>query len=77
MEVKKHCTTYLHLTVLVHRLSTYTKNTNIKEKKTQSVKGPQINQRRPPNIFGIFCYRKGVRLVKYQIRMGIKIMARA
>ena len=30
-----------------------------------------------PNIFGIFCYRKGVRSVKYQIRMGIKIMAKA
>jgi hypothetical protein len=29
------------------------------------------------NIFGIFCYRKGVRLVKYQIRMGIKIMVKA
>jgi hypothetical protein len=49
-----------------------------KEKKIkQSAKGPQINQRRPPNIFGIFCYRKGVRLVKYQIRMDIKIMAKA
>jgi hypothetical protein len=29
------------------------------------------------NIFEIFCYQKGVRLVKYQIRMGIKIMAKA
>jgi hypothetical protein len=37
---------YLHLTVIVHRLSTSTKNTNTKKKK-QSVRGSQINQRRP------------------------------
>jgi len=43
----------------------------------QSARGPQINQRRPQNIFGIYYYRKGVRLVKYQIRMGIKIIAKA
>jgi hypothetical protein len=48
MEVKKkkHCMIYLHLTVIVHRLSTSTKNTNTKKKK-QSVRGSQINQRRP------------------------------
>jgi hypothetical protein len=74
---KKHCTTYWHLTVIVHRLITSTKNTNTKKKIKQSARGPQINQRRPQLFFGIFCYRKGVRLVKYQIRMGIKIMAKA
>jgi hypothetical protein len=53
------------------------KSTNTKKKIKQSVRGPQINQQRPQNIFRIFCYRKEVRLVKYQIRMGIKIMAKA
>jgi hypothetical protein len=69
--------TYLHLTVIVHRLSTSTKTYKHKEKIIQSVRGPKINQRRPPNIFGILCYRKGVCLVKFQIRMGIKIMTKA
>ena len=70
--------TYLHLTVIVHRLSTSKKKYKHKEKKIkQSVRGSQINQRRPPNIFGILCYRKGVCLVKFQIRMGIKIMTKA
>jgi hypothetical protein len=53
------------------------KSTNTKKKIKQSVRGPQINQRRPQNIFRIFYYRKGVLLVKYQIRMGIKIMVKA
>jgi hypothetical protein len=29
---KKHCTAYLHLTVIIHRLSTSTKNTNTEKK---------------------------------------------
>ena len=78
MEVKnKHCTTYLHLTVIVHRLSTSTKNTNTKKKNKTKCEGLTNKSTKAPNIFGIFCYRKGVRLVKYQIRMGIKIMAKA
>jgi hypothetical protein len=45
---KKHCTTYLHLTVRVHRLRTSTKKYKHKEKKIkQSARGPQINQQRP------------------------------
>jgi len=45
---KKHCTTYFHLTVIVHRLSTSKKKIQTQRKKIkQSVKGSQINQRRP------------------------------
>jgi hypothetical protein len=67
---------YLHLTVIVHRLSTSTKNTNTKKKKTKC-EGLTNKSTKAPNIFGIFCYRKEIRLVKYQIRMGIKSMAKA
>jgi hypothetical protein len=72
---KKNCTTYLHLTVIVHRLSTSTKNTNTKKK--TKCEGLTNKSTKAPNIFRIFCHRKGVRLVKYQIRMDIKIMAKA
>jgi hypothetical protein len=49
-----------------------------KEKKNKTkCEGATNKSMKAPNIFGIFCYRKGVRLVKYQIRMGIKIMAKA
>ena len=49
MKVKKtHFTTYFHLTVIVHRLSTSKKKYKHKENKIkQSVRGSQINQRRP------------------------------
>ena len=78
MEVKnKHCTTYLHLTIIVHRLSTSTKNTNTKKKNKTKYEGLTNKSTKAPKFFGILCYRKGVRLVKYQIRMGIKIMAKA
>jgi hypothetical protein len=70
---KNHCTTYLHLTVIVHRLSTFTKNTNTKKKNKTKCEGPTNKSTKAPNIFGIFCYRKGVCLVKYQIRMGIRV----
>jgi len=73
---KKHCTKYLHLTVIVHRLSTSTKNTNTKKKNKTKYEGPANKPTKASNIFGIFCYWKGVHLVKYQIRMGIKIMAK-
>jgi hypothetical protein len=60
MEVKKkHCTTYLHLTVIVNRLSTSTKNTNTKKKIKQNVRGPQINQRRPQIFLEFFVIEKG------------------
>jgi hypothetical protein len=48
-----------------------------KEKNKTKCEGPTNKSTKALNIFGIFCYRKGVRLVKYQIRMGIKIMAKA
>jgi hypothetical protein len=48
-----------------------------RKKISQSARGPQINQQRSPNIFGIFWYRKGVCLAKYQTNMGIKIMVKA
>jgi hypothetical protein len=52
---KKHCTIYLHLTIIGHRLSTQPKKIqNAKKKINQSARGPQINQQRSPNIFGIF-----------------------
>jgi len=73
---KKHCTIYLHLIVIVHKLSTSTKNTKTEKNKTKC-EGPTNKSMKAPNIFGIFYYRKGVYLVKYQIRMGIKIMAKA
>ena len=47
-----------------------------KEKNKIKCKGPTNKSTKAPNIFGIFCYRKGVRLVKYQIRIGIKIMVK-
>ena len=51
------------------------KNTKREEKKiNQSVRGPQINQQRSPNIFGIFWYKKGDNLAKYQTKIDIKIM---
>jgi hypothetical protein len=68
---KKYCMTYLHLTVIVHTLSTSTKNTNTEKNKTKC-EVPTNKSTKAPNIFGIFCYRKGVYLVKYQIWMGIK-----
>ena len=74
---KKHYTTYLHLTVIVYRLSTSTKNTNTKKKNKTKCEGLTNKSTKAPNIFGIFYYRKGVRLVKYQIRIDIKIMAKA
>ena len=49
---------YLHLTVIVHRLSTSTKNTNTKKKKKQSVRGSQINQRRPQIFLEFFVIEK-------------------
>jgi hypothetical protein len=58
-------------------LSTSTKNTNTKKKNKTKCEGPTNKSMKALNIFGIFCYRKGVRLVKYQIRMGIKIMVKA
>ena len=71
--------TYLYLIVIVHRLSTSIKNTNTKNNKKNKTKceGPTTKSTKAPNIFGTFCYRKGVRLFKYQIRMGIKIMVKA
>jgi len=48
-----------------------------KEKNKTKCMGPTNKSTKAPNIFGILCYRKGARLVKYQIRMGIKIMAKA
>jgi len=65
---KKHCTIYLHLTVIIHRLSTSTKKYKHKEKNKTKCEGPTNKSTKALNIFGIFCYRKGVRLVKYQIR---------
>jgi hypothetical protein len=54
------------------------KKIQIQRKKIkQSARSPQLNQRRPSYIFEMFYYRKGVRLAKYQIRMCIKIMAKA
>jgi hypothetical protein len=67
---------YLRLTVIVHRLSTSIKNTNSKKKIKTKCEGATNKSTNAPNIFGIFCYRKGVRLVKYQIKMGVKIMAK-
>jgi cellobiose-specific phosphotransferase system component IIB len=54
-----------------------TKKIQNTKKKKNKTKCPQINQQRSLNIFGIFCYRKGAHLAKYQTRMGIKIMAKA
>jgi len=54
----------------------YKKYKHTKKNKTKC-EGPTNKSTKALNIFGIFCYRKGVRLVKYQIRMGIKIMAKA
>jgi hypothetical protein len=51
--------------------------TNTSTKRKNSMRGPQINQRRPPNIFEIVWYRKGARLAEHQTRMGIKIMVKA
>ena len=68
---------YLRLTVIVHRLSTSIKNTNRKKKNKTKCEGATNKSMKAPNIFRIFCYRKGVRLVKCQIRMSIKIMANA
>jgi hypothetical protein len=48
-----------------------------RKKINQSVRGPQINLQKSPNIFKIFWYRKEARLAKYQTKMGIKIMAKA
>jgi hypothetical protein len=47
-----------------------------KKKKTKC-EGATNKSMKAPNIFGILCYRKGVRLVKYQIRIDIKIMVKA
>jgi hypothetical protein len=47
-----------------------------KKKKTKC-EGLTNKSTKAPNIFRIFCHRKGVRLVKYQIRMDIKIMTKA
>ena len=58
MEVKKHCTTYLHLTVLVHRLSTYTKNTKIKGKKNTKCEGPTNKSTKAPKYFWNFLLSK-------------------
>ena len=77
MKVKKHCTTYLHLTIIVHRMSISIKKYKHKEKNKTKCMGPINKSTQASNIFGIFCYRKEVRLVKYQIRMAIKIMAKA
>jgi hypothetical protein len=52
--------------------------TKCKEKNiNQSARGPQINQQRSPNIFGIFLYQKRIRLAKYQTNMGIRIIVKA
>ena len=40
------------------------------------MRGAQINHRRPLNIFEIFCYQKGICLVKYQIKISMKILAK-
>jgi hypothetical protein len=56
---KNHCTTYLHLTVIVHRLSTFTKNTNTKKKNKTSARGPQINQQRPQIFLEFSVIEKG------------------
>ena len=48
-----------------------------KEKKKTKCEGLTNKSTKASNIFGIFCYRKGVRLVKYQIKMDIKIMIKA
>jgi len=53
------------------------KNYKHKEKNKTKCEGPTNKSTKAPNIFGIFCYRKRVHLVTYQIRMGIKIMAKA
>ena len=59
MEVKnKHCTTYLHLTVIVHRLSTSTKNTNTKKKNKTKCEGPTNKPTMVPNIFWNFLLSK-------------------
>jgi len=50
-----YCILDLHLIVKVRRLNMQHKKTICKEKKIQqSVRSPQINQRRPSNYFGIF-----------------------
>jgi hypothetical protein len=48
-----------------------------KEKNKTKCMGPTNKSMKAPNIFGIFYYRKGAPLVKYQIRIGINIMAKA
>ena len=49
-----------------------------KEKKNKTkCEGLTNKSTKASNIFEIFCYRKGVRLVKCQIRMGMKIMVKA
>jgi hypothetical protein len=50
--------TYLHLTVIVHRLSTSTKNTNTKKKNKTKCEGPQINQRRPQIFLEFYVIEK-------------------
>jgi hypothetical protein len=40
------------------------------------MRGPQITQQRSPNFSGIFRYKKGVWLARYQNKNGIKYIGK-
>ena len=56
---KKPCTTYLHLTIIVHRLSTQLKkNTKCKEKNKSMCEGPTNKSTKIPKYFQNFLVSK-------------------